>query len=178
MAPDLAGSKHGVNGACELARGGDAGDAPVDALLEFGVVLREPTVGRVADVDHGGLHERVAEPAVGAGGDGAIVDGHPRAGRARSEAGVAHQVLGSPESLDGHRLRGDEEAAVGPNAGDGLEERDRGDLLADLTDAAIEALDELLEPVGDAFVGAHEALLLGPEEWARPWCGPRCVPHG
>ena len=117
MAPDLAGSKHGVNGACELARGGDAGDAPVDALLEFGVVLREPTVGRVADVDHGGLHERVAEPAVGAGGDGAIVDGHPRAGRARSEAGVAHQVLGSPESLDGHRLRGDEEAAVGPNAG-------------------------------------------------------------
>jgi hypothetical protein len=73
-------------------------------------------------------------------------------------------VLGTVEALDRQGLRGDEQATVGSDARDRLEERDGRDLRADLSDATIERLDELLEPVGDAFVRAYEALLLGPEE--------------
>ena len=164
MAPDLPGAEHGVHGACELACRGDAGDAPLEAFLELGVVLREPAIGCAADMDHGGLNECVTEPAVGAGRDGAIVDGHSGTRRPGGQARVAHQVLGTLEAFDGQRLGGDEQTSVGSDAGNGLEERHGGDLGSDLADATVEALDELLERVGDAFVGAHEVLLLGPEE--------------
>jgi len=46
----------------------------------------------------------------------------------------------------------------------GLKKCHGGDLGADLADATVERLDELLERVSDAFVGTHEVLLLGPEE--------------
>lgn len=164
MAPDLTGTKHGVDGASELAGGGDARDAPVDALLELDVILRQPAVGSAAYVNGHGLDERMAEPTVGTGGYGSVTNGHPGPGRARCEAGVADQVSRGPEALDGQHLGGDEKAAIGSDAGNRLKKAHGGDLLAHVADAAVQTLPEALEPVGDALVGSDEALLLGTEE--------------
>ena len=90
---------------------------------------------------------------------------------ARGEAGVADQVSGSAESLNGQRLGDDEQCPVGTDAGHGLEQRHSRDLLAHVLDPTIEGPDHRYDLVDEGPLHVDEQTPLGSEQ------GPRHVAH-
>ena len=67
-------AEHGVDRPRQFARRGHAGHGPADAGLVVRVVRREPARGRMLHVRDDRPHERTAEPAIGAGGNGPVPD--------------------------------------------------------------------------------------------------------
>ncbi len=75
VAPWRVGAQHGMNHPHQLARGGNAGGGPAESLGLRAVVLRQPTVGRVACVGHNRAHQGPAEPAIRRHGNSAVTHG-------------------------------------------------------------------------------------------------------